>query len=174
MEMQMDLNNKGLNYKANESLEYYVRRKEKESKLSVLFILFLCTVIGYGFYLNASLEAFKINLGVIVLIGCSFIYSAIVIESVKLNKIVYEIILVNKQIILITYDNKFFFYQVNSKRISINIEDFKLKEVDFPFNSSRLKTNKTYALNVNGGTVYICYECFSNQLAIELDRFLIS
>jgi len=157
-------------YIPNQALEFYVNKKVKESLYGVIAAVFLFVILSFGlYYKSSSTIIYSINLIVVGIICSCLIYSLTIMEGVKINKIVNEVIITNNIASFKTYSYKFLFYKIASQNFELSKDNIELQEIPFPFNSSGLSDNKTYCINLNGRNIYLCYECFSNNLLLELN-----
>jgi len=159
-----------MTFKANESLDHYVNKKTKGSLYGVISAIFLFIILNFAFYYNSSsTEIYYIEIAGAFIISCAGIYSFTVMEGVKLNKLVREITLVNNDFAFTTYPYRCLFYIIPPQKYTFNKSGLKIQEVVFPFNSLGLINNKTYRVNLERSDVYICYECFPDNLLLELN-----
>lgn len=121
-----------MTYISNQALEFYVNKKVKESLYGVIAAVFLFVILSFGlYYKSSSTIIYFINLIVIGIICGSLIYSLTIMEGVKINKIVNEVIITNNIASFNTYSYKFLFYKIAPQNFELSKDNIELQEIPF-------------------------------------------
>jgi len=138
-----------MTFLADETLEYYINKKARESRWGVAFGIILLFILANAlYYKTSSTTEFYFSMIPVLFLIFFYLRSVTVFEGRKINKLVNEIEVLETQIVLHTYFCKLLFFKIPEKVFAINKNDLSLKDVPFPFNVQGLQKTETWEVNI--------------------------
>lgn len=159
------------NFAASSSLQKdYIKRKETESKYSIIIGIIIFVIVGTGFYLKLNnFSLLIVNLIIIAIPIGVYIYMSTFKQGVNMNKIVSSIIVKDDGYQIVSYSFEDWFFKKPAISIVTTKAAVGIKKVDFPFNEDGLEIDKkeTICLIVDKQEFYLLYKYFPNKLISE-------